>query len=293
MSLQTGRPGTLLLRPATPEDVPVLGRVCYEAFRAIAQAHNYPPDFPSPEVASGLLGTFISHPGFYSVVAERDGVILGSNFLDERNPIFGVGPITVTPEAQNQQVGRRLMEAVLRRSRDLSAPGTRLVQAGYHLRSLALYTKLGYDPRETLACLQGELPRSPVPARTVRPATESDIEACRRLSTHTLGFDRTGEVKDAIQQGSATVVETDGRISGYATAVAFFGHQVGESNMDIQALVTAAPRIEGPGMLVPARNAELLRWALSSGLRIIQTMTLMSTGDYADPRGAYVASIFF
>ena len=293
MSASAAHPEALLLRAAELKDAPVLGRICYEAFRTIAEGHNYPPDFPSPEIAAGLLGSFISHPGFYSVVAERDGVILGSNFLDERNPILGVGPITVTPEAQNRQVGRRLMEAVLKRSRDRNALGTRLVQAGYHLRSLALYTKLGYDPRESLACLQGTIPRSPIPKRSVRAAMESDLEECRKLCTQVLGFDRAGELKDAIRQGSATVVETDGRISGYATAVAFFGHQVGESNLDIQALITAAPSIEGPGMLVPIRNAELLRWALSSGLRITQTMTLMSTGAYADPQGAYVASVFY
>ena len=35
-----------------------------------------------------------SHPGFYGVVAESDGRIIGSNCLDERSPIAGVRPIT-------------------------------------------------------------------------------------------------------------------------------------------------------------------------------------------------------
>jgi hypothetical protein len=37
------------------EDVETCGRICYEAFKSISERHNFPPDFPSPEVAAGLL----------------------------------------------------------------------------------------------------------------------------------------------------------------------------------------------------------------------------------------------
>jgi hypothetical protein len=66
---------------------------------------RFPHDFPSAEVASGLLRMMIDHPGFYGVVAERDGKIIGSNFLDERATVVGVGPISVDPAVQNQGVG--------------------------------------------------------------------------------------------------------------------------------------------------------------------------------------------
>jgi predicted N-acetyltransferase YhbS len=49
-----------------------------------------------------------SNPGFYSVIAEMDGKVVVGNFLDERNPIAGIGPITVDPTVQNQTVGRQL-----------------------------------------------------------------------------------------------------------------------------------------------------------------------------------------
>jgi len=44
----------------------------------------------------------------------------------------------------------------------------------------------------------------------------------------------------AIQRGTATVVEHDGRITGYATTIGFFGHAVGETNEDLKALIGAA-----------------------------------------------------
>jgi predicted N-acetyltransferase YhbS len=293
MNAGTETERSLRLRAGTPAVAPELGRICYEAFRTIAEAHRYPPDFPSPAVAAGLLESFLKHPAFFHVVAEEDGRIVGSNFMDERNAVYGVGPITVTPETQNRGVGRRLMEAVLHRAEDRSAPGTRLVQAGYHMRSLALYTKLGYDPREPLACLQGPILRPSLASRTVRPARDSDVATCVALCHRVLGFDRRGELEDAIRAGSARVVESDGRVTGYSTAVAFFGHQVGETNQDLEALIQGASEIGGPGILVPLRNAELLRWALTSGLRLVQTMTLMSTGAYQPPAGPYVASVFY
>jgi hypothetical protein len=64
-----------------------------------SRTHSFPPDFPSAEVAAASVSMMLSHPAFYSVVAERDGAVVGSNFLDERSSVAGVGPITVDPGA--------------------------------------------------------------------------------------------------------------------------------------------------------------------------------------------------
>ena len=169
----------------------------------------------------------------------------------------------------------------------------RLVQAAFHNRSLALYTKLGFDPREPLSCMQGPPLRLSIPGYAVRAATAADIAACSQLCLRVHGHTREGEVRDAIHQGMATVVEHDGRITGYTTALAFFGHTVGESNTDLKALIGAAPAFGGPGFLLPTRNADLLRWCLNHGLHIVQPLTLMSLGLYNEPRGAFLPSIAF
>jgi GNAT superfamily N-acetyltransferase len=102
-----------------------------------------------------LVASLLSRGDIYSVVAEVDGRVVGSNFLWENGAIAGVGPITIDPSAQNVAVGRRLMEEVLRRAKERNDAGVRLVQAAYHNRSLSLYTKLGFDVREPLSNLQG------------------------------------------------------------------------------------------------------------------------------------------
>jgi len=280
---------TIALREATPDDAEVAGRICYEAFRAINEAHGFPPDIPSREAGVAVLESMIAHPRMHVVVAEQDGRVVGSNCLDERSEIAGVGPITVDPSVQNAGVGRRLMRHVIERGARFG--GVRLVQAAFHNRSLSLYTKLGFDPVEPLSCVQGTPLRRALPGVEVRPATRDDQAACDAVCREVHGHTRGGELADAIARGHARVALRDGEICGYATFVGFFGHAVGRRDEDIMALVAAAPAFLGPGFLVPTRNARLLRWCLDQGLRIEQPLTLMAMGRYQEPRGAWLASI--
>src|SRR6185437_2878497 len=222
-----------------------------------------------------------------------DGKIIGSNFLDERNPVSGVGPITIDPAVQNDGAGRALMEAVMSRSQERGFPGIRLVQAGYHNRSLALYLKLGFQPREQLALVQGRAIGKVSPGYSVRGAAPNDLSACKDLSVRVHGHDRSGELSDAIAQGTARVAERSGRVTGYSTSIGFGGHAVAETNDDLEALIGSAESFVGPGFLVPTRNAALLRWCLGEGLRIAQTMTLMAIGLYNEPQGAWLPSVIY
>jgi len=293
MSTAAPSGAAVIVRRAKPEDAPACGQICYEAFHKISTDHNFPPDVPEPQMGVGLLTTLFSHPSFYCVVAESDGRIAGSNCLDERGAIAGVGPITIHPKTQNRGIGRKLMEAVLDRARERKFAGVRLVQAAFHNRSLSLYTTLGFDVREPLAVFQGPAIKKTYEGFFVRRAKLSDLEACNKVALHVHGHHRGGELSDAIQQGTATVVERDGRLTGYASSLAFYGHAVGETNPDLQAIVAAADGFGGPGFLAPSRNSELFRWCLANGLRVVQPMTLMSLGLYNEPRGAFLPSVLY
>lgn len=281
------------VRRAVADDAATAGRICYDAFAAIAGAHGFPPDFPNPQVAVGLMGMLFTHPGFYAVVAEADGQVVGSNCLDERCSIVGVGPITVEPALQNGSIGRILMQAVLDRARERQAPGVRLLQSAYHNRSLSLYAKLGFDAREPMSVMQGPPLRLAIPGFTVRAATEADIDATTALCERVHGHSRAGEMRDALAHGEPRVVERNGRLTGYASGYGFFGHAVAESNDDLQALIGDAESIAGPGFIIPTRNADLFRWCLAHGLRVVMPLTLMTIGLYNEPRGAYLPSILY
>ena len=280
------------IRVAKPDDSAICGQICYDAFLKINTEHGFPCDFPGPEAPTRVLSMMFSSPGCYCVVGEVGGRIVGSNCLYESSLIGGVGPITVDPGIQHVGIGRKLMQAVLDRANGRNA-GLRLVQAAFHNRSLALYTSLGFDVREPLSCVQGRTRERAVSGCVVRLAQSTDLDACNALSRQVHGYDRGAELAQATLQGTALVVERGGRIAGYASALAFSGHATTETNLDMQALIASAESFGGPGILVPSRNSALLRWCLGNGLRIVQPMTLMSTGLYHEPAGAWLPSILF
>jgi predicted N-acetyltransferase YhbS len=281
------------IRRAQPGDVEVCGRICYDAFTTLNRHHNFPPDFPSPEVAQEVIGSMFSHAGFFCVVAERDGKVVGSNCMDERSAIAGIGPITIDPSTQNRGVGRQLMLAVMDRAAERHFPGVRLVQAAFHGRSMSLYAKLGFDIREPLMVMQGP-PIHKVPGGySVRSAVADDLEPCNALCRRIHGHDRSGEFSEAITHGTARVAERDGHITACASVVGFFGFSVAENNGGLQALLGGADAYAGPDFLVPTRNNELFRWCLNHGLRTVEPMTLMSLGLYNEPAGAFLPSVLY
>jgi GNAT superfamily N-acetyltransferase len=281
------------VREATPEDSDECGRIFYDAFESIATRHNLPIEPPSREFTRFMVGEMLANDGFVGLVAERGGELIGSAFVDERTAIAGIGPVTVDPAEQDVGVGRALMEAVLHQERDRGTVGLRLVQTAYHYRSLALYTKLGFVVREPLSVIQGAPPVLSVPGLGVRTAREHDLASCNELCARVHGHDRSGELRDAIAAGTASVVERPGGICGYATGFGYGWHAVAETNEHLIALIGSAPAFMGLGILVPTRNTELLRWCLAHDLELVQQSTLMTIGLYSEPSGAWLPSIAY
>ena len=281
------------IREARASDATECGRIIYAAFATIAAQHNFPPDFPSAEVATGIASMLIGHSGFRGVVAETDARVVGSNFLDARSLIGGLGPITIDPSVQNKGIGRQLMQTIMEYAAAKNMAGIRLVQDAFHNRSLCLYSRLGFLTREPLSVMQGPPLNLQLAGYEVRAASAADLAACNDVCRRVHGFDRGAEVKDAITQKSAKVVEHLGRITGYSTEIGFFAHAVGEANDDLKALIGAATAFTGPGFLLPTRNHDLFRWCLDNGLRLVKQQMLMTIGLYNEPTGAYLPSILY
>ena len=284
----------MTLREATPADAEACAQIVFDAFGAIHDHHRFERDFPVPDAAAQMIGAWIPHPSIWGVVAEKDGRIVGSNFLDERSPIRGVGPITVDPEGQNAGVGRKLMEAVIERGE--GAPGIRLLQDAFHMRSLCLYESLGFDVKEPVAVTTGKPRSGPADGVEVRPLAEEDIEECGALCERVHGFPRTNELPDAMHAMTPFVALRDGRITAYTTSVSFWpmNHGVAETEEDMRALLLGAAAATGEPLafLVPLRSP-LFRWSLSEGLRLVKPMNLMAMGEYQEPRGSWFPSVLY
>jgi GNAT superfamily N-acetyltransferase len=291
-------PGTAItVREIEPADGAECARIVYEAFGSLHDYHRFPRDFPTLEAAVQLTSNFIVHPAIWGVVAETEGRILGSNFLDERGSITGVGPTTVDPTAQGQGVGRRLMEAVLERG--AGARGIRLFQDSFNMRSLSLYASLGFEAKEPAVVMSGTLRSAPPAGIEVRPLEEDDLEQCESLCLTVHGFERTKELRDALEIPVFVpyVALRGGRITAYATTLTFFpaAYAVAATENDMRALITGALAAgdEPASFLLPTRQAGLFRWCLSGGLRAVKPMTYMAIGEYREPAGCWIPSVLY
>jgi GNAT superfamily N-acetyltransferase len=285
------------LRAIEPADRDEVGRIVYEAFAGIHDHHRFERDFPTLDAAVELTTNFIAHPSIYGVVPEIDGRVVGSNFLDERGPVRGVGPITVDPAAQGRGVGRELMQAVLDRGAD--ALGVRLLQDSFNTGSLSLYASLGFDVAEPVALMSGRPRGDAVEGTEVRPLAPGDLAAAEELHIRVHGFERTAELEDAlaVPAFSPTVAIRDSRLVAYAATLTFFpaAHAVAETEDDMAALIasTLAATDQLGSFLLPTRQAELFRSCLAQGLRVVKPMTYMTVGRYETPAGSWIPSVLY
>jgi GNAT superfamily N-acetyltransferase len=241
-----------------------------------------------------LMRMLVDSPNTFSVVAERDGEVVGSNHLMEYDAIRAVGPITVDPDAQAKGVGRMLMEAVIERGK--GSAGIRLVQDSFNTASLSLYASLGFDIKEPLALMEGELKGDQPADVTVRAIEGDDYEACAGLCRKIHGFDRLNELKNMPPFVTPLVALRDGRLTAYASAPHFWvtNHAVAETEDDMRALLIGAGNLlqdQPITFLLPTRQTNLFRWCLKHGMRVIKPLTLMAMGEYQEPRGCYLPSV--
>lgn len=283
------------IREATPDDTGAVARIMYEAFRRFHESRGFAPDFPDLETATGLAASQIDDPTTYAIVATSGGRIVGSNFVTEGDPIRGVGPISVDPDFQDAGVGRLLMQAVLKRG--AKARGVRLLQDAFNTKSMALYASLGFRVREPMAVMTGR-PRDRLTADLrVRPMTPSDLIASDNLARRVHGYSRASETRAALARGTPVVLERGGRVVAYMTMpnLWLLNHAVAETQADLMGLIlgAGAASAEPIGFLAPIRNAEFFRWSLGQGFAVVKPMTLMTRGEYIDPRGGWIPSVLY
>ena len=131
----------------------------------------------------------------------------------------------------------------------------------------------------------------------VRPIEEKDFEESAELCRRIHGFDRLNELKQTAQMFSSFVAVRGNRIVAYATVPNMWqlNHAVAETTEDMKSLLSGAARISGKPLsfLLPTRQAELFRWCLSQGMRVIKPMTLMAMGSYQEPKGSFLPSVLY
>lgn len=144
----------LALRPAEPADVPAMSRLLEAAF-------GRPALDLDDELASGRSRT---------LVAERDGVAVGSLRVSREDEGAGVYGFVVEPALQGRGIGRDVLRRVCRQLRAEGVERIALEVAVDNPRALGLYTSVGFTEVTTEDYYALPVPRS---------AGSSDAEGLR------------------------------------------------------------------------------------------------------------------
>jgi predicted N-acetyltransferase YhbS len=280
------------IRRATSADIDVCARINYEAFKGISDRHQFPiTDFPTLDVSTELITLLIDSPLFFGVVAESEGTVVGCGFIDERNPIRGIGPVSVDRTFQGKGTGRKIMKALLEQGKE--AAGIRLVQESFNMPSLALYISLGFEVKEPFVLMEGKFRSQPLSGIEVRPMLSEDVDECAALCKKLYGCDRTSDLEYALNFFSPWVVCKQGQIVAYTCAVSAFNHSVAQTEADMQALLLGVAASNSEAQVsfhLPVRYANLFRWCLQEGLRVLKPLAVMAVGEYRQPQGCYFPS---
>lgn len=294
----------LSIRPVRQDDIPALGRICFEAFGALQDRHAIERDFDSIDTATMVIGMCASRPDFAGFVALDGDRIIGSNFLcfsdadnaSMKSGVAGVGPITIAPDAQSRGVGRALMSAVLNEATRRGIQHVRLLQEAVNTTSLSLYTKLGFDWKESCALVR--LPPADHHSRAedprVAPVTAADLPAIADISARHYGSSRRNEAAAYLNMRMPGFILRQGATPTAYFFPGLFGHGFAASPTDMAALITHAA-LHTPPMfqrfLLPLSQNDLNRQLMDSGCRAIKLFNYMSLGPYRAPTGAWLPAI--
>ena len=158
---------------------------------------------------------------------------------------------------------------------------------------MGLYLSLGLVVRAHLLNFNGIVNCKSNPGISIQQGTTNDVQACSEFCEEHYRAGRNREIKEAVVAGSLFIARQRGSIAGFTTGIGFSGFSVARNNDVLKSLIVNQETIEPPGMLIPATNQALVKYCLNSGLKINQSMNLMTMGEYVEPIGGWLPSINF
>jgi len=158
------------IRPATPADLPALGRLGALLVRMHHQldAARFIPATPRTEQGyASFLGEQLHEPNVVVLVAERDGKVLGyayaavegHDYMALRGPAGVLHDIVVDPSHRREGVGRMLLDATLAWLDARDVPRVVLSTAARNEAAQRLFARAGF--RQTMVEMTRE--RDPKP----------------------------------------------------------------------------------------------------------------------------------
>ncbi|MFL5955549.1 MAG: GNAT family N-acetyltransferase [Gaiellaceae bacterium] len=252
------------LRPTTDDDLPAMYSVFLEAIGELWRRHRFEPPSPSLEVFANQQ-RHISRTGA-SVVAERDGTMVGFGASFTRGDDWFLSSLFVAPRTQAGGLGSELLEAVWG-----DASRRRTITDAIQPVSNALYARRGLVPATPILTFSGR------PA-VDEPAVPADADV-RAVDARAYGFDRSVDHRYWERLALRTTW-------GDAYSYVFPGGDIGpvaglEPAAAARALAAELTRAGGDVRVrIPGSSRALVEVALRAGLRLapVPGLLLLSAG---------------
>lgn len=157
------------IRPATPEDLPVIGRL---GALLVATHHSFDekrfiPATPNTEEGyASFLGTQLTKPQIVVLVAEKEGKVVGYSYagvegydyMSLRGPAGILYDIVVYPDTRGQGIGTQLLDATIAALAAMGSPRVLLSTAEQNAPAQRLFSRAGF--RRTMIEMTRELDAS-------------------------------------------------------------------------------------------------------------------------------------
>ncbi len=289
--------GTIV--PFSPEHAEKAGQIVYEAFKDIADRHNFEPAFESPEFATLVVRLLGQTEGWNSYIYLEDGAPAAVNFGDERDEVVGVGPVATGVAHQGKGLGRKVMQAMLDSAERNGFRSVRLNQVAYNMISFSLYAAMGFDVKDGIALFAGAPKPDDEIQDAVRDYRPDDLDALDRLCRDVLGYSRRNDIERMAVFAPPAIVERAGKVAGYALRfpgdTAIVGHAAAVDFAAMRDLIVGTTRATGGKLqfLVPYAQGDLIRWCLAGRFRLKELQNYMVLGDYEAPSGYWMPSAFY
>lgn len=225
----------------------------------------------------------VDHPECRAIVAELDGVVVGTGVGTRNGRAGWVGLIFVAPSLRERGLGGAITTAVCA---DLEDRGCRTLLLLASRLGEPVYRRLGfeaptsyrvYEPPET-----GVQPTDPFPGARIRLLEASDVAAVEALDRRATGEDRSHLIRAVLSDGGRVVVGPDGAVRAFELDPAWGGHPlIAPDPADAYALLVAGAA-DGPfrrRAVVPDENAPAIAVLESHGWQHTRSLTRMLRGE--------------
>ena len=195
-----------------------------------------------------FLAFATTQPACSPMVAEADGVIVGTGVGTANGAVGWIGTIFLAPDWRGKGLGRAITQAIIDR---LESAGARTLVLVATADGRRLYEKMGFEVQTRYRIFEApgiSAPRGG-PASLVRAFQWGDIEAMVALDHEATGEDRAHSIaRFATPETAKVLPNPDGRVDGFVIRAPWGGGATVARSFESAAAIIAERRIKtGPG----------------------------------------------